>query len=76
MSTTAPTPDLGAIMRGGPVPTPAKPNSTRGLTGFIPSMVRVGRCPECRGSGLLPGPDATGAQERCCWCDGSGAAAA
>ena len=41
-----------------------------------PRAVRAGRCPDCRGSGLLRGPDATGAQERCCWCDGSGAAAA
>ena len=41
-----------------------------------PRVVRAGRCPDCRGSGRLPGPDATGAQERCPWCDGSGAAAA
>ena len=41
-----------------------------------PARRRAGQCPDCRGSGLLAGPDATGAQERCCWCDGSGAAAA
>ena len=41
-----------------------------------PPPIRAGRCPDCRGSGLLAGPDATGARERCCCCDGSGAAAA
>lgn len=41
--------------------------------GGRPRAARVGRCPDCRGTGRLPGPDATGALERCPWCDGSGA---